>query len=114
MSADYKSMKFKGFLVNVTFLWVDGMALFPFILTRRKAPGVIFVNHECIHLRQQMEMGIIPFYIWYLAEYLIRRAQYKNHYLAYLHISFEQEAYRNEENLDYLKGRKFWAFLRYI
>ena len=114
MSADYKSMKFKGFLVNVTFLWVDGIALFPFILTRRKAPGVVFVNHECIHLRQQLEMGIIPFYIWYLAEYLIRRVQYKNHYLAYLHISFEQEAYRNEENLDYLKGRKFWAFLRYI
>jgi len=108
------SMKFKGFLFNASFLWVEAIALFPFILVKRKGPGNVLINHECIHLRQQLEMGLILFYIWYFVEYLIRFLQYKNHYLAYLHISFEQEAYGNEGNLNYLGQRRFWAFWKYL
>jgi len=107
-------MRFKGFIVHVSFLWVHGMALFPFVLVKTKKPGSILINHECIHLRQQLEMGIILFYIWYFAEYLIRLIQYRKHYLAYLHISFEQEAYRNETDMEYLTRRGFWAFLKYV
>lgn len=107
-------MKFKGFLLNTPFLWVEGMALFPFILTRRKLPSHRLINHECIHLRQQLEMGIVLFYLWYLTEYLIRLIEFRKHYLAYLHISFEQEAYQNEGNPEYLKKRKLWAFLKYL
>ena len=33
---------------------------------------------------------------------------------AYHAISFEREAYKNEKDLDYLKKRSFWSFLRYI
>ncbi|TDE18586.1 hypothetical protein [Dyadobacter psychrotolerans] len=107
-------MRFKGFVLNVSFLWVEAMALFPFVLVKRKKPGTVLINHECIHLRQQLEMGLILFYIWYLAEYLIRLIRYRRHYLAYLHISFEQEAYRNEANSEYLRSRKFWSFLKYV
>jgi hypothetical protein len=107
-------MKFKGFLCHVSFLWVDGMALFPFILVKRKSPGRVLLNHECIHLRQQLEMGLVFFYVWYFAEYLIRLMQHRVHYLAYMHISFEQEAYRNEADLDYLLKRRWWAFLKYV
>jgi hypothetical protein len=57
-------MKFKGFLCHVSFLWVDGIALFPFILVKRKSPGRLLLNHECIHLRQQLEMGLVFFYVW--------------------------------------------------
>ncbi len=77
---------------------------------RERHQAAVLINHERIHLRQQLEMGLILFYIWYFAEYLIRLVQYKKHYLAYLHISFEREAYQNEADLDYLKKRTFWAF----
>lgn len=101
-------------LLHVPFLWVDGMALFPLVLVRSREPGPVLLQHERIHLRQQLELGILPFYVWYLVEYLIRRAQYGNHYLAYLNISFEREAYTNEATPDYLKKRPLFAFRRYL
>lgn len=107
-------MKFKGFLLNISFLWVDGIALFPFILLRRKSPPAYLINHERIHLKQQLELGLIVFYVWYFAEYLIRLAQYKKHYLAYIHISFEKEAFTHERDLDYLAKRRFCAWWKYI
>jgi hypothetical protein len=33
---------------------------------------------------------------------------------AYRKISFEKEAYDRENNLEYLKNRKLWSFLRYF
>lgn len=90
------------------------MALFPFILVRQPNPGPVLVNHERIHLRQQAEMGIIPFYLWYLIEYVVRRFQFRDHYEAYRNISFEREAFTNDADLHYLRGRRWWAFLRYL
>ncbi len=90
------------------------MALFPFILVRQPNPGPTLINHERIHLRQQAEMGIVPFYIWYVAEYIIRRLQYRDHYTAYRNISFEREAFANDTDLRYLSNRPIWAFRRYI
>ena len=107
-------MKFKGIVLNVSSLWVEGMAVYPFIFLKTKSPARLLINHERIHLRQQIEMGLVVFYIWYFAEYLIRLVQYKKHYLAYLHISFEREAFLNQQDFDYLKNRKFWAFLKYF
>jgi hypothetical protein len=107
-------MKFKGFLCHVSFLWVDGIALFPFILVKRKSPGRLLLNHECIHLRQQLEMGLVFFYVWYFAGYLIRLIQHRVHYLAYMNMSFEREAYSNEGDFDYLTKRKWWAFLEFV
>ena len=74
----------------------------------------VLINHEKIHLIQQLELLILPFYVLYLLEFLIRLFQFRNWHLAYRNISFEREAYRNELDLDYLKTRKFWHFLKYI
>jgi hypothetical protein len=95
---------------------ISGITLFPFIFIQRKADrnNKILINHEKIHIRQQMELLIIPFYIWYLSEYYIKYLKYKNPHLAYQNISFEREAYDNDQNLDYLKKRKFWSFINYI
>jgi hypothetical protein len=95
---------------------VGGMALFPFILLKDAAykHDAVFINHERIHLRQQLEMLILPFYILYLLNYLTNLLRYKNHNKAYLNIVFEREAYHNEHNLNYLKTRKFCTFLRYF
>lgn len=96
--------------------FANAMALFPFIIVKNNdiKNNKRIMHHECIHLRQQLELLIIPFYIWYGIEYLFRRWQFKNHYAAYRHISFEREAYSNEKDMDYLKKRKIWQFRKYI
>jgi hypothetical protein len=93
-----------------------GMAVFPFVLIKYDLDKVnkIFVNHEKIHITQQKEMLILPFFIWYFLEYLFRLIQYKNKDLAYRNISFEREAYAKESDFEYLKNRSFFQFLNYI
>ncbi len=93
----------------------SGLAIFPFIFVNDKRNiNPTFLNHERIHLRQQLELLILPFYIGYVLEYIIRRIQYKSHHQAYRSISFEREAYTHERNTTYLKNRAFWAFLKYV
>jgi len=72
------------------------------------------MNHERIHLSQQIEMLILPFYLWYAIEFLLRLVQFKNGYLAYKNISFEREAYANESNLNYVRKRHLWNFTDYL
>lgn len=91
------------------------ITLFPFIFLRRGgAENDILINHERIHLRQQIELLILPFYVWYIIEYLLKLIIYRNHEKAYKNICFEREAYRNDEDLDYLKARKMWGFVKYL
>lgn len=87
------------------------IALFPFILVRKGARNPVLLHHERIHLVQQLEMLILPFYLWYLVEYLWHRSSGKGHLQAYLAISFEREAYTFEKDPAYLTRRRFWAFL---
>lgn len=93
-----------------------GVTLWPFIVMKQSElkDDAIFLNHERIHLRQQIEMGIILFFLWYGLEFLIRLFQYGNAYVAYTNISFEREAYENELFLEYLSRRKLWSFLKYL
>lgn len=95
---------------------ISGITLFPFIFVQRKedSKNKILINHETIHIRQQLELLIVPFYIWYLSEYYLKYLKYRNPQLAYRNISFEREAYANDQNLDYLKKRKFWSFINYL
>ncbi len=94
----------------------SGMAIWPFILVRHPAlrENIVFINHERIHLRQQVELLVVFFYLWYSVEFLIRWAMLKNRFLAYRAISFEREAYAEENNISYLKQRPFWRFLHYL
>ncbi|WP_103864429.1 MULTISPECIES: hypothetical protein [Aquimarina] len=93
-----------------------GIALWPFIVVKNSflKDDEAFINHEKIHLRQQAELLVVPFYVLYFIEYIIRCIQYRNSQQAYRNISFEREAYYNEDNLDYLKTRKIWSFIKYL
>ena len=93
-----------------------GLTAFPFVFVKHNVDkeDMIFLNHEKIHLRQQLELLVLPFFIWYFIEYLVRLVQYKNTDLAYRNISFEREAYANELNLAYLRKRSFLRFLNYL
>ncbi len=92
----------------------NGMAIFPFLLVKYKKPSKILINHERIHFRQQLEMLILPFYVCYILEYLIFRLKGKSPNQAYMSISFEREAYANDNDLGYLKRRRFWGFWQYL
>lgn len=93
-----------------------GITLFPFIVVSEPdlKQNSVMINHEKIHIRQQMELLILPFFLWYGIEFLIKWIVYKKKNVAYRNISFEKEAYTNEENLTYLKQRSFWRFLKFI
>ena len=85
---------------------IIALAFYPFIFVSKDTiltPELI--NHERIHLRQQIEMLILPFYIWYLIEYYTK---------GYLNVSFELEAYDNQDNLEYLPSRPIFNFTKYI
>lgn len=89
--------------------------LFGLLLTAPKAEITeIDLNHERIHSAQMKELLYILFYAWYVTEWFIRFIQFRNSYMAYRNISFEREAYQNQEDLYYLKGRKFFSFLKYL
>ena len=93
-----------------------GLTIFPFVFIkyRNDQNNLVLLNHEKIHLRQQQELLILPFFIWYFFEYIFRLFQYMNHNLAYRNISFEREAYANESQFNYLKNRRFWQFFTYL
>lgn len=95
---------------------IKGITLFPFIfIAESQLKGdKILLNHEKIHIRQQIELAVFFFYLWYLIEFLYYFLRFKNKNKAYRAISFEKEAYENEKNLTYLTSRKYYNFINYI
>lgn len=104
------------------FMKVGGIALFPVVILREKyrdskdkfwvkrAKQVI--NHESIHFQQALELGVLPFYLLYVLEWLLKLPFYGAK--AYENISFEREAYANDSKMTYLKKRKRYNWVHLI
>ncbi len=93
------------------------MALFPFILVATPAlkNHEHLMRHERIHLRQQVELLIIPFYILYLSQYFwFRTVKKYSHKKAYHALCFEREAYANDWKNGYFRRRIPFSFLKYL
>ena len=110
-------IKEMGWFVRVITLgWARAITLAPFGIYIRKEylneGGLATMYEEKIHWRQQVEMGIIFFYLWYLIEWGIRLFKYGKR--AYNNISFEREAKANRHNLDYLRTMKPYAWVKYL
>ena len=69
------------------------------------------LNHEKIHTAQMKEMLFVFFYLWYFIEWMIRLVI--NHKTAYKSISFEREAYANDE-IAYLPDRRPYNWIKYL
>jgi len=96
---------------------IRGISLFSIIIFEdfEHANKKGWLTHELTHFRQELELLIIPFLLVYLGEYFYwRLIKRKSHIESYLLISFEQEAYVNEMNDNYLKERKFCAWTKFF
>ena len=99
---------------------VGGVAIYPCIMlredykTKYRHKAFIIINHESIHIKQQKELLVVFFALWYGIEYLAKIVQYRDLNEAYKNISFEKEAYANENDLTYLSTRKIFSFLLYL
>ena len=69
------------------------------------------IRHETIHTKQMRELLYVFFYLWYVIEWIVRLFMKGN---AYRNISFEQEAYTNENNPNYLADRSWFAWFNYM
>ena len=92
---------------------VYAITLWPFIFIRDEG-NLRIINHESIHLKQQKELLIVLFYILYGMFWLYHFIKLRNKVAAYYAIPFEKEAYENDNNLDYLKNRKFYSWVNYL
>lgn len=106
--------------------------LFGFILTKLNELKPSTLRHENIHRRQYMECMILAlpvalflgwlvswwflllvpvfYYLLYVGEWLIRLFMPGN---AYRNISFEREAYQNQNNPGYLGERRLFVWMKY-
>ena len=91
---------------------IVAITLFPFIISREEMSEDV-LNHECIHIAQQKELFVLFFYLLYGWDYLIGMLKYRNKEEAYFRIRFEQEAYENMYNEDYLENRKLYSWRKY-
>lgn len=115
-----KFRNFEGMILVVSKYLIPkgfrGLTIFPFVFVSdmNSKHYLALINHERIHLRQQLELLVLPFFVIYVLDYLAKLIRYRDRNLAYRNVVFEREAYENENDLDYLKSRSFWRFMRYF
>ena len=71
-------------------------------------------NHEAIHWEQYKETLVIGFFLIYVIEFIykfifVNRGEWKK---TYHKLSMEKEAYLNQDNLDYIKNRKHYKWIK--
>jgi hypothetical protein len=91
-------------------------AFWPFIFVRDESCVTpLFINHERIHFRQQIEtlfvgLLLLTLYEMIYTKYVLRLPPEER----YLWRASEQEAYRNQHNFNYLAERKLFAVFLYL
>jgi hypothetical protein len=93
---------------------ISAFAFYPFIVLKssHSKNDSRLIQHERIHLKQQLELFIVPFYILYFLEFVIHYIRKFDAEKAYRSISFEKEAFDNDRNPDYILHRKILGMWR--
>lgn len=103
-----KFIPFKGY---------KAMNLFGIVFVRKDAKFDTYdYNHEHIHLKQMQEMLWVFYYLWYAIEYLIIMffAKWNKQSERYHDVSFEEEAHNNDHDLEYIRTRKHYSWVKYV
>lgn len=85
------------------------ICLFGFVFSVRPLTPVE-LNHERIHTAQQKELLYLPFFVWYVMEWLVLLVKYRDRMKAYRHIRFEKEAYNHQADMQYLQYRRHFHY----
>lgn len=112
----------------------------PFVLSKRPEEKITqkVRNRECTHARQWVEMAVatgtviwilllcfdlsawwlvlagLAFYLWYGVEWLVMAVRLKDAGRAYKVVSFEREAYANEDDPNYIENSNYFAWVKYL
>ena len=101
-----------GWLSYLTPINIQAIILGVIVISRDEMSEVT-KNHETIHFQQYLETLFLGFLILYFWDWFIGLMKYKDGQKAYLSIRAEQEAHKNQENLEYLPtDRKRWCWLQ--
>ena len=103
-------------MTKILSVYIDicAITLYPFIIMNEECEHPVIINHEKIHLEQQRELWIIPFYVLYILYWLKARVSGMNNHDAYRAIPFEKEAYAHEKDLTYLADRKKFSWRKLL
>lgn len=71
------------------------------------------INHESIHIKQYSELLVLGFLLVYIYDWVRGLIIYRDADKAYRAIRFEQEAYENDEDLEYLPNRPRYNWIKY-
>jgi hypothetical protein len=92
------------------FIQIQAITLWPFIITASPLREVD-LRHEKIHLRQQVELLVVGFYLLYVWDFLVNALWHRmSPAQAYFWVRFEVEAYDRQYEEDYLEARPLWAW----
>lgn len=109
-----ENSKIPVWLSKIAPIDINAITLGPIVLSR----GVLserVKRHETIHFMQYKELFFVGFLLVYLYDYLYAALVKKKGFSreSYLSIRFEQEAYDNDHDIDYLKRRKKFRWKDY-
>ena len=91
---------------------IVAITLWPFIICRDEGNPTM-IRHESIHIAQQTELLVLPFYLLYLFDFIVGLVIWRSAKLAYWNIRFEREAYDYQSDENYLINRKPYTWLKY-
>ena len=110
----FENSKVPVWLSKLAPITISAITLGPFVFSR----GVLSKRtkrHETIHYQQYLETLFIGFLVIYVYDFLHAAIFAGKGFSreSYLAIRFEQEAWSNHNDVDYLKNRKRFAWLEY-
>jgi len=91
---------------------IAAITLYPFIISREEMSEDV-LRHESIHIAQQRELFVVFFYMLYGWDYLKGLIKFRDKEMAYYRIRFEQEAYAQMLNKNYLDNRKPYSWRKH-
>jgi hypothetical protein len=91
-----------------------GITIFPFIFLRsNQYLTKRVITHERIHLRQQLELLVVPFFVLYILNGIVNIVLMSKPDF-YRTILFEKECFANEHDSRYLHTMKWYSWIKYI
>ena len=108
----FENSKVPVYLSYFTPITIGAITIGPLVFSRGEMSEVT-KNHETIHWQQYIECWIVGFIFLYYFYYLVNWLKYRDGKTAYFLIPFEQEAYDNDKNLEYLTVRKRYSWKNY-